>query len=199
MMVIRRTRGLTFIEAIIWVAVFSIAMVSVSAAVRAVYHGNRYALEQAGAVTNAERGLQEIVRTIREGQYSNEGAFPIVLIDPHELIFYADIDTDTQIERVHYYYASTTLMRGVLNPSGTPLAYTGTEVAEPISEYVRNVAGAIPTFRYKDKLGAEIADYANTTAVRFVTVSLAVNILVETLPNQVVIDSSAAIRNLIGK
>jgi hypothetical protein len=198
-MMFQHTRGLTFIETIIWVAVFSVAMASVSAAVRAVYHGNRYALEQAGAVTSAERGLQEIVRTIREGQYSNEGAFPIVSIGEHELTFYADIDEDPQIERVHYYYSSTTLMRGVLNPTGVPLAYTGVEVAEPIAQYVRNVSGGIPTFRYKDKLGASITDYANTTAVRFITVSLAVNILVETLPNQVVIDSSAAIRNLIGK
>ena len=66
-------------------------------------------------------------------------------------------------------------------------------------EYVRNGAQGITTFRYYDEIGSEITNYANWTSVRFVKMSLAVNVVVETLPNQLTLDSSAAIRNLAGK
>ena len=139
------------------------------------------------------------MRTIREGAYSSEGAFPIVSVAADDFIFYADIDSDALIERVHYYISGTDLIRGVTEASGNPPSYTGGETATVISEYVRNVAQELTTFRYYDELGSEITNYANWTAVRFVKVTLAVNVNIATLPNQLTLNSSAAIRNLAGK
>ena len=195
----RAQRGLAMIEALVWIAVFTAAMLAIVSSLLYFYRTNSYAIEQATATASAQRGLEQMMRTIREGAYSSEGAFPIVSVAADDFIFYADIDSDALIERVHYYISGTDLIRGVTEASGNPPSYTGGETTTVISEYVRNIAQGLTTFRYYDELGSEITNYANWTAVRFVKVTLAVNVNIATLPNQLTLNSSAAIRNLAGK
>lgn len=190
--------GVTFIETLVWIAVFTMAALAIVTTLLSFYRTNRYTLEQADAVTSAQRALEEAVKTIREGAYSSQGAFPIVSINTNDFVFYADVDDDALIERVHYYINGTNLMRGILEPTGNPPDYTGTEVTSAIAEYVRNTDQGLTTFQYYDEIGSEITNYTNWTAVRFVSVNLAVNVNPATLPNQFVLNSSAAIRNLIG-
>ena len=175
-------------------------MLAITSTVLYFYRTNSYALEQSTAVSSAQRGLDSMVRTIREAAFSSQGAFPIVSVQPNDFIFYADVDDDSIIERVHYYLSGTTLMRGILNPTGSPPDYTGAETVDVLADYVRNSAQGLPTFQYYDALGAAIASSTSAyTAVRFVKVTLAVNVNTATLPNQLSLYSSAAIRNLIGK
>ena len=195
----RHEKGLTLIETLVWIALFTAAMVATISALLYFYHTNAYAIEQASATASAQRGLEQIGRTIREGAYSSQGAFPIVSIAANDFVFYADIDSDALIERVHYYIDGTNLMRGIVKATGNPPDYTGSETAEAVAEYVRNIAQGVTTFRYYDELGSEITNYSNWTSVRFVTVSLAVNVNEAVLPNQLTLNSSAAIRNLAGK
>lgn len=191
-------RGMTFIEVLVWISVFTAAMLAIVTTLLYFYRTNSYTLEQADAVTSAQRALEQSVRTIREAAYSSQGAFPMYSIAANDFVFYADIDSDPLIERVHYFLQGTTLMRGILEPTGSPPDYAGSETTSVIAEYVRNTAQSISTFRYYDELGSEITNYTNWTSVRFVTVHLAVNVNVATLPNQLTLSSSAAIRNLIG-
>jgi len=191
-------RGMTFVETLVWISIFTIAMLAIITTLLSFYRTNRYTLEQANAVTSAQRALDETVRTIREGAYSSQGAFPVVSLGANDFVFYADIDNDALIERVHYYISGTYLMRGILNPTGNPPDYIGSEEASIAAEYVRNTDQGLTTFRYYDELGSEITNYANWTAVRFVSVNLAVNVNPGALPNQLTLSSSAAIRNLIG-
>jgi type II secretory pathway pseudopilin PulG len=193
------TRGMTMIEAIVWIALFVTAMLAISSTILYFYRTNSYALEQATAVASAQRGLEQIVRVVREASFSSQGAFPIISIAANDFVFYADVDDDPLIERVHYYLSGTNLMRGVLDPTGSPPDYTGVETTEVVAEYVRNTAQNISLFRYYDTLGAQIASSSSYTAVRFVNVTLAVNVNTATLPNQLSLNSSAALRNLIGK
>lgn len=193
------SRGITFIETIIWIAVFISAMLATVSALLYFYRTNSYAIEQATATVSAQSGLEQIMRTIREGAYSSQGAFPIVSIDEHDFVFYADIDDDALIERVHYYIDGTDLMRGTLEAAGNPPDYVGSEAMSVVARHVRNVEQEITTFHYFDELGNEITNYDNWTAVRFVQVALAVNVTAEALPNQFTLISSAAIRNLAGK
>jgi len=192
-------RGFTMIETLVWIAVFIAAMLAIVSTLLYFYRTNAYTLEQATAITSAQRGLEQVVRTIREGAYSSQGAFPIVSIAANDFVFYADTDDDALIERVHYYISGTNLMRGVVEATGNPPDYTSPEMTSVIADYVRNVEQSITTFRYYDELGSEIINYANWTSVRFVKVALAINVNTVKLPEQLTLDSSAAIRNLIGK
>lgn len=195
-----QTRGLTFIETMVWIALMVAAMSAIASTAMYFYRTNAYSLEQSTAVTSAQRGLESTIRTIREASFSSQGAFPIVSISPNDFVFYADVDSDPFIERVHYYLSDTTLMRGILNPTGNPPDYVGAETSEVVADYVRNISVGTSTFRYYDALGAEVASSTTSyTAVRFVKVTLGVNVNLATLPNQLSLYSSAALRNLIGR
>jgi type II secretory pathway pseudopilin PulG len=198
-MMLRSTKGFSLIETAVWIGVFIAAMLAIVTSLLYFYRTNTYTIEQASAVSTAQRALEQMVRVIREGAYSSEGAFPIVSIAANDFVLYADIDSDALIERVHYYLQGTNLMRGVVEATGNPPVYSGAETTSVVGEYVRNTEQGVTTFRYYDELGSEIVNYANWTAVRFVKVTLAVNINTATLPNQLMLSSSAAIRNLAGK
>jgi len=192
-------RGMTLIETIVWVAVLVFVFEALGSTLLFFYKTNRYAIEQATAVTSGQRGLEQMVKVIREGAYSSQGAFPVVSIAANDIVFYADTDSDSLIERVHYYLQGTNLMRGVVDPSGNPPDYVAGETTSQVAEYVRNASLGTPVFRYYDEIGQEIVTYTNWANVRFVKVSLIVNVDANTLPNQLTLNSSAAIRNLIGR
>ncbi len=190
---------MTLIEAMVWIAVLVIVFEALGMTLQYFYRTNRYALEQANAVTSGQRGLEQMVKVIREAAYSSQGAFPIVSIDDDEFVFYADVDSDALIERVHYYLSGTELMRGIIEPTGNPPDYVGAESVSQVASYVRNTSLATPIFTYYDELGNQITDYDNWAFVRFVQVTLVVNIDANSLPNQLSLNSSAALRNLVGQ
>ncbi|MDP3965211.1 MAG: hypothetical protein Q8Q13_00220 [bacterium] len=191
-----RQAGMTMIEVIIWISVLSMILLALTTSLLYFYRVNKYTLEQASAVLSAQRGIEKVIRTIRETAYSSEGAFPIVSIGPDDFVFYADINTDPLIEKVSYSVSGTNLIEGITLATGDPPVYTGAEATSTLSDYVRNIAESVTTFRYYDVSGVEITNYAQWEKVRFVKVTLVVNIDPNKLPNQLTMSSSAALRNL---
>ncbi|MDO8553117.1 MAG: type II secretion system protein [bacterium] len=192
-----RACGMTLIETVVGIAVLIIVFLALTSSLLYFYRTNRYAIEQSSAVTSAQRGIDKAIRTIREASYSSEGAFPIVSISANDFVFYADVDSDPLIEKIHYYISGTSLMQGAVDATGDPPAYTGAEVASMISDYVHNIDQGIPMFHYFDANGTAITDYQNQWAnVRFVKASIVVNVDPNKLPNQMTLSSSAALRNL---
>lgn len=193
------SKGMTLIEAIVWVAVFTSAMLALTTSVQYFYRTSNHAIQEASATASAQRGVDLLVRTIREASYASNGAYPIVSIASNDVRFYADTDTDPFVEELHYYISGTTLRLGVIDPSGDPPSYASPETTSNISDYVQNNVQSIPLFTYYDKDGAQITDYAKRGDVRFVTVSLLVDVDPIRTPTVITLRSSAAMRNLIGK
>ena len=190
------SRGFTMLEVGVWVGIFTFVVLAIVMTVLYFYRTNTYTIDQASAVSSAQRGVEKMIRIIREAAYASNGAYPIVSIAEHDLVFYADVDTDPFIERMHYYLAGTTLYEGVLEPSGDPPTYSGSETAFPLSNYVHNLDQGTTTFAYFDKNGVLVSDYAKVADVRFITVNIIVNVDPVRLPNQIMLRSSAAMRNL---
>src|SRR3989344_6455330 len=88
------TRGMTFIEVLVWISVFLAAMWAIVGSILSFYRANTYTLEQAQAVSEARRSIETVVGTLREATFSNEGAYPVVSIAAGSITFYADIDAD---------------------------------------------------------------------------------------------------------
>lgn len=187
---------MTFIEALVWISVFLAAMWAIVGSILSFYRANTYTLEQAQAVSDARRSIELVVRVLREANYSSEGAYPIIAMSPSSLSFYADIDGDALIERVRYFITGAELQRGVIDPSGDPPAYTAPEVVNTITYFIRNVEQNVTTFRYYDVTGAEIVDMADITDVRFVRIDTVINVSPTKLPNELLLRSSATLRNL---
>jgi len=193
------TSGLSVLETVVWIGMFAMAMAAVASALLSFYRTSSYAMQEAGAITAAQRGIDTMTRAVREAAYSSNGAYPVVSLAGNDVLFYADVDGDPAIERVHYYVQGTNLYEGILNPTGDPPTYTGTEVASVIAEDVRNISQSLDAFTYYDASGIAITNYANVSAVRFVTVNIAVDSDTNRPPTAVTIRSSAAMRNLVGR
>lgn len=192
------TQGMTVIEAVVWIAVFVSVMLALTSSIIYFYRTSNYAIQQSSAIASAQHGIDLIVRTMREASYASNGAYPIVSLAANDLKFYADVDNDLGVEKVHYYLQGTVLMKGLIEPTGDPPAYTGAEVSSVVSDNVRNQSQGVAVFTYYDKNGAQIVDYSKIGAVRFI----AANVLVDVDPNKTPVPlslrSSAALRNLVG-
>ena len=191
--------GMAYIEAVVWIAVFTSAMIALVTAIMYFYRTSSYAIEQASAVASAQHGVDVMVRTIREASYASNGAYPIVSISADQIVFYSNINHNDQlIQRVRYYMEGTTLMQGVIQPTGDPSTYTAPETTSIIAPFIQNIAIATTTFTYFDANGAAVTDYTRIGSVRFVTVNVVADLNPFDQPRQLTLRSSTALRNLIG-
>jgi hypothetical protein len=192
-----RTRGFTVLESTIWIATFVLVMGGISSAMLFFYRTSNTTFQGSVAITSAQQGIDRMMRVIREAAYSSNGAYPIVSLAANDIVFYADIDTDSAIERVHYYLSGTSIMRGVLDPTGDPPSYTGTETTSVVATNVRNTAQSTNLFTFYNASGTIMTDLGDIGALRFVGASVVVDVDTNRLPAAVTIRSSAALRNLI--
>lgn len=95
--------GFTLIETIITISIFTAAMVAVIIFVQTLYRSQSYAFQQSTAINEARRGIEIMVKEIREANTGEDGSYIIEKADDHEFIFYSDIDNDGMVERVRYF------------------------------------------------------------------------------------------------
>lgn len=188
--------GMTLIETVVWISITLSAMLAITTSVQYFYRTNSYAVEQASAITSAQRGIESVVKTIREAAYASDGAYPIISLATSSMSFYADIDDDPFIERLRFFIQDGALYRGLIDPTGDPPVYTNPETISQLSEYVRNVEQATDVFRYYDLNGNLMTNLSDITELRFVETTVIVNINPNRMPNQFTLRSTAALRNL---
>lgn len=93
----------TFIETIIVIFIFTLIIGGVSGVILILYRTQSYAWQQSVAIDEAQRGIETMVKEIREAKQGDDGSFPIEKADDKEFIFYSDIDDDGKAERVRYF------------------------------------------------------------------------------------------------
>lgn len=194
----RKQGGMTLVEAVVLVGIYTVLMLAITTTVVSLYNSNAYTLAQASEIDTARRGLVAWTQDAREMLPSAEGTWPIVIMEPHRMGFYSDVDRDNAIEYVIYQLASTTLYKYSYEPTGSPPTYSTTTPSATIviSEYVQNLTQASTTFRYFDNAGVELGVGDLLTDVRFVQIELVVNIDPVKEPGEFMLRSSAAPRNL---
>lgn len=190
--------GMSFIEAMVVIALTTFVMVAVTEAIATFYRVNAYTIAQAGQVSNARRGLDSLIRDLREMTYADDGTFPLAIMEEHKVGFYSDIDRDDSVEYVEYELASTTVTKRIYNATGTPATYNLSVADETVtvSEYVQNINQATSTFVYYDGTGAAATVSTTITDIRYIEALLIVNIDPVRDPGEYSLRSSAALRNL---
>jgi len=189
-------RGLTLVEMVITISIFSIIMVVLVQSIIFFYRSNTSSLEQSYQVNSARKGSAVLVKNIREATYGDDGSYPLSNIGSTTVVFFSDTENDDSVEKITYSLSGTTLIRNVLESSGTPPVYTGGGVDHLVSTYVRNEEEGVPLFRFYDVNGTEITDYENVSDVRSVTINLVVNVQPIRAPQEFTLRSSATLRNL---
>ena len=96
-------KGFTLVESIITIFIFVLAFGAAVGLVIWIYRFQSFTWEQSIAIEEARRGIETMVKEIREATYGENGAFPIEKADDKEFIFYSDIDGDNKVERVRYF------------------------------------------------------------------------------------------------
>jgi type II secretory pathway pseudopilin PulG len=191
-------KGMTLIEAMVWIAIFIAAMIALTTSLISFYRANSFAIKDAAAIQSAQHAMDTAVRAIRTASYSNNGAYPIISIAANQISFYANVTKgDPYTQKIRFFTQGNSFKEGVIEPTGDPPAYTGTEIVTSLSDYVQNITVATSTFFYYDQNGMLINDYTQFQKVRFVTVNLVVDASTSSLPTQLTLISSAALRNLI--
>lgn len=85
------------------VAVFALALGAVMTFISLAYKSQGYTWQQAIAINEARRGVETMVREIREAKTGEDGSYAIEKAEDKEFIFYSDIDKNGDIERVRYF------------------------------------------------------------------------------------------------
>lgn len=95
--------GFTLIETIVVILIFSLMMGAIAGFVFTGYRVHNYAFQQAIAIDEARRGIETMVKEIREAKIGEDGSYLLEKADDFELIFYSNIDQDPATERIRYF------------------------------------------------------------------------------------------------
>lgn len=189
--------GFSLVETILVVAISTFVFLAMVSAINFFYRTNDYSVQQAAAITSARRGVENMVRDIREASYSNNGAYPVFEMSTSSFTFFSDIDRDETVEQVRYFLDDTDFKLTTTKPSGDPPSYTtGTENTQIISDNVRNNTQNEPIFRYFNAAGQEMTDLEKREEVAFVRVEVIVNVDPNRKPENLTLRSSATMRNV---
>lgn len=96
-------KGYTLIETLITILIFTLAMGTLFGLLVFAYRTNSYAWGQSRAVDEARRGIETMVKEIREARIGEDGSYPLERAEDKQVIFYSDIDNDGKTEKVRYF------------------------------------------------------------------------------------------------
>jgi len=103
--------GFTLIEVLVTMSVFVIAMGAITSFVITSYRTQSYILQQSLAINEARKGVEVMVKELREAKMGDDGSYIIEKAEDYEIIFYSDIDKDGETEKIRYFiYQSDSLI-----------------------------------------------------------------------------------------
>lgn len=199
---LKNQKGLSLMEILVTLGIFLLVIILIWLFIKQSYSVQSFSFGQTTAITEAQRGVETLVKEAREALPADTGAYALAKADDFEFIFYADYDRDVAVERVRYYLVGSNFIKAVIEASGNPLQYLpGNEVATVISQYVRNAADE-PVFTYYDgNYSGQESDVALTTPanpleLKLVHINLRINVEPDKAPVDYILESDVQIRNL---
>lgn len=186
-------KGFTLTETIVVIGISTLVLLAVIGFIYYFYRTSGYNLSQMAAVNSARRGMEIMVREIREATFSDEGSYPVKQAGSDSFTFYSDIDKDDNVERVRYFLENNILNKGVLKATGSPPQYQ--EENEQVKILSRNIRDeGIFTFYNKENL--EIEELEILADIRLIQIQLVVNTDPNRPPGEFTLISNAQLRNL---
>ncbi len=198
-------RGMTLLEVVVAIAIALIAMEGFTFLFLKTWDTNKFIIEEGLASAAASRATNKIVIQLRGVQQADNGDYPLESADDFDLEFYADVDDDGVVEKVHYYLdqPNDELKFGVSNPLATnPVTYpAGDSEVTTVTNFVVNESDNPIFYYYNDDYPGDTTNNPLTTPasvgnIQMVRVKLLINIDPVHAPNNVNIESFVDLRNL---
>lgn len=199
--ILPNSRGVTLVELMIAIGIFALLSLGAAEIIIVGFRSNAAVWEHLEVQRDARRAIQQVVNVVRQAETSSVGAYPVVSAGDNELIVYSNIDNNGYRERVRFFLDGTTLKKGIVTPSGSPLAYvTASEIITDVANNIINASLSTPIFSYynSDFTGTEaaMAQPVIVGDVRVIRIRLILDKNPNALPSSYDVESSAHIRNL---
>jgi len=193
----KKTKGMTLIEVIVTLAILVASMGIFTLLFLRSWEMHKFSFSVAEMQVKSTQALGGMVDTIRNARQADNGAFLLASVDDNELVFYADVDTDSDVERVRYSLSGNIITQEVRNPTGDipPQYPSGYEMASTVLSDVRNT-GSEPLFRFYDNTNTELTGNFSVNDVTMVSVYTHFDEDENNPPDSMEIQSFASIRNL---
>lgn len=189
-------KGITLIEIVFTVSIFSLIVIGITLFARNVWVYNSYV--QNSLVTNdyARETLKTVVKEIRIASTASNGSYAINQATNNSFTFYSDVDADGVKEKVRYFLDNGYLKRGLVEPTGSPLVYTGTETIKTLAKGVVNT----DIFSYYDRdydgTTSALSSPVNIPLVRLVKITLNIDQDPNKEPGATSFSTQVSLRNL---
>jgi len=192
-----KQNGFTFIEIMLAMSIFVLIGLSFTLFARNIWYYNSIISSGLSQADSARIAFKKMTAEIRTASDADTGAYTIHTALASSFIFHSDIDGDGLKERVRYFLSGTSLQKGVIKPTGSPLTYNSAN--ETISTFINSSVSSL-LFQYYDK------NYDGTTAALTMPVNIPnirlvkITIIMDKDPNRpplpVTSSTQVAIRNL---
>lgn len=191
-----RKLGFTLVETVVVIAATALVFVTLGSLISYFYKTNSYTIEQSTAVEQARRGVEDAMLYLREASYGSDGSYPIKSVATTTVVFYANTNTDSVIERVAYTLINKTLYRTVATPTGNPPSYTNATIAtSTIATPVAN-GTSTPIFRYFNSAGIELSSPVDISKIASIRTTVVIDVNVNRSPVAFTLSGGATLRNL---
>lgn len=193
-------RGVTMVEVLVALGIFILVGGAAMQIFLTSLKDKDIVFEQLNIQSQGRKAQQDFINELRGASVSSIGGYPLVKVEPNELIFYSNLDGDIYRERVHYYLDGNQLVKGVLKPAGDPLKYEAeNEVTSTVVDRLNN--GESPLFYYygQNYSGTTTAlTSPKVTEVKMVKIKFQLERNPSLAPAALNLEATAEIRNLKG-
>ncbi|MFA7314575.1 MAG: prepilin-type N-terminal cleavage/methylation domain-containing protein [Candidatus Magasanikbacteria bacterium] len=204
--IFKTKKAFTLIELLV---VIFIMLVLIVGSVQIFIVGNRninIMWEQLATQNQANFAVNRFIDYTRTAEVSSIGAYPLEVTNPYELTFYANVDSDSLIEKVKFWLDSNNNFEQSItkpNMSSGQLSYDttdgATETVLQLAHSISNFAISKPIFLYYDKYyngsGDALVNF-NTTDVRMIKLQLQLERDVTKSPVPLNVESTVLVRSL---
>ena len=192
--------GFTLIELLVSLGIFILLVVPIVTIFLTASNTKNIVFEQLNVQNQSRKVVQDFVNEIRGANYSSIGAYPLEQASSSQIVFYTNLYHNSYLERVRYFLVTTTLYKGVIVPTGTPiLSYpTSTEVITDVLDSIASSSSTLFTYYDQNFTGVEssLAQPVNTSLVRIVKIFMTIDKNPLASPNSFTIQAKTEFRNL---
>ena len=191
-------KGITLVELLVAMGIFVFLAGGIVSLYLTSRKYNDIVWEQLKTQNEGRKVMQDFTNELRIASQSSVGAYPVAGASSTEIIFYTNLDSDTLMERVRYFFSGRILKKGVIKPTGNPLTYNS--ASEVITEVAHDTVVSTSKFLFYDSsfTGSEnpLSSPISVTNIRMVGIQLTLEEDPNASPVPFFIESKVMLRNL---
>lgn len=189
-----KQRGFGLLELLVTMGIFLIMIFVLTNFQVNVFSQKNFIGSSLNAEFEARTSIKKLIAELRAAVISDTGAYQIATATGSALTFYSDRDGDGLVEQIRYYLSGSTLQKGVIKPTGAPLAYVAGN--EKITTEVYNITYLTSLFTYYDEDGAQLSSPVNLPDVRLIKITYTVDDNPNKPPSAFTLSSQVSVRSL---